>query len=51
MGLYVALLSGAFTLGPASLGVICGILVAVDTALALAARATFNREEILTRWA
>ena len=27
------------------------ILVIADTALALAARATFHREEILTRWA
>jgi len=50
-GLYIALVSGAFTLDLASLAVICGALAVVDTALALAARATFHREEILTRWA
>jgi ABC-2 type transport system permease protein len=50
-GIYIALLTGAFTLDLTSLGVICGILAAVDIALALAARATFHREEILTRWA
>jgi ABC-2 type transport system permease protein len=33
------------------ISVICGILAVLDTALALGARATFNREEILTRWA
>ena len=50
-GLYIGLVSGAFSLDLTSLGVMCGILVIVDTALALAARATFHREEILTRWA
>jgi len=50
-GLYIALVSGAFTLDLASLAVIGGALAVVDTALALAARATFHREEILTRWA
>jgi ABC-2 type transport system ATP-binding protein len=42
-------------LGPngagASLGVIAGVLAAVDGALAIASLATFRREEILTRWA
>jgi ABC-2 type transport system permease protein len=51
LGLYVGLLSGAFSLDLASLAVICGILAVGDAALALAARATFHREEILTRWA
>jgi ABC-2 type transport system permease protein len=51
VGLYVGLISGAFTLDLAALAVICGILAAVDAGLALAARATFHREEILTRWA
>jgi ABC-2 type transport system permease protein len=51
LGLYVGLISGAFSLDLASLAVICGVLAAVDAALALAARATFHREEILTRWA
>jgi ABC-2 type transport system permease protein len=50
-GLYIGLVSGAFSLDMTSLAVMCGILVVVDTALALAARATFHREEILTRWA
>jgi ABC-2 type transport system permease protein len=50
-GLYIGLVSGAFSLDLTSLAVMCGILVIVDTALALAARATFHREEILTRWA
>jgi hypothetical protein len=50
-GLYVGLISGAFTLDLAALAVICGVLAAVDAGLALAARATFHREEILTRWA
>jgi ABC-type Na+ efflux pump permease subunit len=50
-GLYIALVSGAFTLDLASLAVICGALAVVDAVLALAARAMFHREEILTRWA
>jgi ABC-type Na+ efflux pump permease subunit len=50
-GLYIGLVSGAFSLDLTSLAVMCGILVIADTALALAARATFHREEILTRWA
>ena len=50
-GLYIALISGAFALNLASLAVICAALLAVDAALALAARAVFHREEILTRWA
>jgi len=51
IGLYVGLVSGAFSLDLASLGVMCGVLAVIDIALALAARATFHREEILTRWA
>jgi ABC-2 type transport system permease protein len=50
-GLYIGLLSGAFSLSLTSLAVMCGALLAVDTALAVAARAIFHREEILTRWA
>jgi ABC-2 type transport system permease protein len=49
--IYISLITGAFTLDLASIAVICGILAVLDTALALGARATFNREEILTRWA
>ena len=49
--LYIGLLTGAFSLDLAALAVICGILVVGDVGLALAARATFHREEILTRWA
>jgi ABC-2 type transport system permease protein len=50
-GLYIGLITGAFSLDVASLAVICGILVVIDAGLYLAARATFHREEILTRWA
>jgi ABC-2 type transport system permease protein len=50
-GLYIGLITGAFTLDLAALAVMCGVLVAVDAGLALTARATFHREEILTRWA
>jgi len=50
-GLYIGLITGAFSLDVASLAVIAGLLVVLDTGLALAARATFHREEILTRWA
>lgn len=50
-GLYIALLAGAFSLDLASLAVMCVIFAAVDIALAFAARAAFNREKILTRWA
>jgi ABC-2 type transport system permease protein len=49
--LYIGLITGAFSLNLITLAVICGILAAVDAALVLAARATFRREEILTRWA
>jgi ABC-2 type transport system permease protein len=49
--IYVATLSGALNLDLPSLAVVCGIFVAADAALALAARAVFHREEILTRWA
>jgi ABC-2 type transport system permease protein len=48
---YIALMTGAFTLDLASIGVMCGVLAVVDAALVVAARATFHREEILTRWA
>jgi hypothetical protein len=49
--LYISLVAGVFTLNFTSLGVICGVLAVADVALFLAARATFHREEILTRWA
>lgn len=51
LGLYVGLVSGAFSLSLTMLAVLCGVLVLVDAGLAFAARATFHREEILTRWA
>jgi ABC-2 type transport system permease protein len=50
-GVYVAILTGALTVDPPSLGILCGILAVVDAALAVADRAAFGREEILTRWA
>ena len=49
--LYIGLITGVFSLDLASLAVMCGVFAAVDAGLALAARATFHREEILTRWA
>jgi uncharacterized membrane protein len=49
--LYIGLLSGAFSLDLASLAVMCGAFAAVDAGLLVGARATFHREEILTRWA
>ncbi len=51
VGLYIGLITGAFSLDVVSLVVIAGILAALDAGLGLAARATFHREEILTRWA
>lgn len=50
-GIYIALLSGAFSLDLASLAIMCGAFAVVDVGLTFAARATFHREEILTRWA
>jgi hypothetical protein len=50
-GFYIALIAGAFTLDLTTLAVMCGVLAVVDAALVIAARATFHREEILTRWA
>jgi ABC-2 type transport system permease protein len=50
-GIYVCILSGVFKLDPPSLGVLCGLFLVIDVALALAARAAFARETILTRWA
>jgi hypothetical protein len=49
--IYISLLSGAFTLDLISLAVMCGVLAIVSAGLFVAARATFHREEILTRWA
>lgn len=51
MVLYIATLSGGISLDLVSLAVICGILAAIDVAMGFAARATFHREDILTRWA
>ena len=50
MALYVTTEVGAITLDMTTLGVVAVILAVVDTVLALASRATFRREEILTRW-
>jgi ABC-2 type transport system permease protein len=50
-GVYVAILTGALSIDPAGLGIMCGVVVVIDTVLAFAARAAFGREEILTRWA
>ncbi len=50
VALYVLAEIGAITLDLATLGVATGVLALVDAALAVASRATFRREEILTRW-
>lgn len=50
MAVYVAAEVGAFSLDVATLGVMAGLLAAIDTGLLFASRATFRREEILTRW-
>jgi ABC-2 type transport system permease protein len=50
VAVYVLAEIGTITLDLATLGVLTGILAVVDVALALASRATFQREEILTRW-
>ena len=49
--IYIVTLNGTLRLDPASLAVMCAVLAVVDLALALAARAAFGRETILTRWA
>jgi len=51
VGVYVAILDGAFTLDVASLGIICGVLAVADIIMAFAVRGMFRREEILNRWA
>ena len=50
IALYVLAEIGTITLDLATLSVAAGILATADAALALASRATFRREEILTRW-
>ena len=48
--IYVLAEVGVFELTPAALLWIAGGLIALDAVLFLAARAVFDREEILTRW-
>ena len=50
VAVYVLAEIGTITLDLATLGVLAGILAVVDVALAFVSRATFQREEILTRW-
>jgi ABC-2 type transport system permease protein len=50
VALYVLAEIGTITLDLATLSVAAGILAVIDVVLALASRATFRREEILTRW-
>jgi len=51
VAIYIVTLNGTLQLDPASLGLMCAVLLVVDLALAFAARAAFGRETILTRWA
>lgn len=48
--LYACSEAGAITLDLATLAVVAAVLAVLDAALGLASRATFRREEILTRW-
>ena len=50
VALYVLAEIGTITLDMATLSVVAGILAVIDVVMALASRATFRREEILTRW-
>ncbi|HEX6472102.1 MAG TPA: hypothetical protein VF069_23625 [Streptosporangiaceae bacterium] len=47
---YLMLEIGVFTLDGAALGIMAAAIVAADLGLFAAGRATFRREEILTRW-
>jgi hypothetical protein len=51
VAIYVLAEIGTIALDLPTLAVEAGILAAVDIAMAFASRATFRREEILTRWA
>jgi ABC-2 type transport system permease protein len=50
VAVYVLAEIGTITLDLATLGVLAGVLAVIDVALAFVSRATFQREEILTRW-
>jgi ABC-2 type transport system permease protein len=48
--LYVLTVIGVLALDGTTLGALVGVLAAIDVGLVFATRATFRREEILTRW-
>ena len=48
--IYVALEIGFVSLTPATLAIIFAIILVIDALLFFLSRATFRREEILTKW-
>jgi ABC-2 type transport system permease protein len=50
VAVYVLTVIGVLTLDGITLGIIAGALAVIDAGLFIASRATFRREEILTRW-
>ena len=50
LGLFLASELNFFVLNTINLVIIAGVLVAVDLGMFFVAKATFQREEILTRW-
>ena len=50
IGVFLASELGLFALNDANLVILAGALAAISVAMFLVARATFQREEILTRW-
>lgn len=49
-GVFLASELGLFALNDTNLVILAGVLAAISVAMLLLARATFQREEILTRW-
>ncbi len=50
IGLYLASQLGLFTLNDVNLVILAGVLAVISVAMFFVAKATFQREEILTRW-
>ncbi len=48
--IYLSAEINVLTLGAATLGIISAVLAVIDVGLFFASRATFQREQILTRW-
>jgi ABC-2 type transport system permease protein len=50
IGVFLASELGLFTLNDTNLAIMAGVLAAISAAMFFVAKATFQREEILTRW-